>query len=412
LNEFIPFYSVNDIDKRDRLGTQATTLIYACEQAQFKTVDILLSYTADHTLADRKGDTALHKAARCGDVKIVELLLAKTANPNAPNVKGWTPLHVACQETNVDIVKALLKSGAKATAVMEENLTCVGIAMMFSTLEIVKILLESIPVKLPSDDALNEAIEYVRSIQDLGGPLVHALHFEKVKVAKTLMECRVQYVNAQDHYGETALHKSCYHGYFKVAKQLIDDFKCDINIVSDLEYSPYHVAVANQHPRIVDLLTERGAKISVPTVKFAEEILLKAAASGYLNIFKQMLEFRKTLKLDIDVRDNEGNTPLLLAAQNTNTKICRLLLVEGADVTSRNFWGVGVFDTNVPKKLFEEFDYVRKVQQGLANNDGHAAMLGMTPGVTPGMVGNDATNVKYGSYINQEDDEPNLGLAQ
>jgi len=216
------------------------------------------------------------------------------------------------------------------------------------------------------------------------------------------------------------LHKACFHGYFKIAKQLIDDYKSDVNIVSDLEFSPYHIAVANQHPRIVDLLVERGALITVPTIKFAEEVLLKAAKSGFLNIFKHMMKNRG--KIDIDVRDHEGNTPLLLAALHNNTKICRLLLVEGADVTIRNMWGIGVFNSSVPKKLLEEFEYVKKVQQGLvatteAGGVTPGMMPGMTPGMTPGMPGmpggdNVPGNTNYGSYIEEEeDDEPNLGLA-
>ncbi|CAB0029670.1 unnamed protein product [Trichogramma brassicae] len=46
---------------------------------------------------DKKGNTPLHFALKCGKRELIELLLIKGANPNLANGEGLTPLHVICK---------------------------------------------------------------------------------------------------------------------------------------------------------------------------------------------------------------------------------------------------------------------------------------------------------------------------
>lgn len=56
-----------------------------------KQVKRLLRAGADVNFAESNGQTALHHAARQGDLKLVRLLVSKQANMNARNVAGLVP---------------------------------------------------------------------------------------------------------------------------------------------------------------------------------------------------------------------------------------------------------------------------------------------------------------------------------
>lgn len=67
---------------------------------------------ADVNAADVDGETALHHAARRGEVEVVRLLVAAGARVDARNRYACTPLHVAARANGAEVVQALLDGGA------------------------------------------------------------------------------------------------------------------------------------------------------------------------------------------------------------------------------------------------------------------------------------------------------------
>ncbi|XP_046575490.1 ankyrin repeat domain-containing protein 11-like [Haliotis rubra] len=59
-----------------------------------------------------RGETALHTAAKRGDVKQTKRLIKAGANVNVKDYAGWTPLHEACNQGMLSVAKQLLKAGA------------------------------------------------------------------------------------------------------------------------------------------------------------------------------------------------------------------------------------------------------------------------------------------------------------
>merc|ERR1712196_341449 len=55
----------------------------------------LLAGSADPTAVDERGDSALHCAARQGNIAVVQTLLLAGSNFRALNRDGWKPAHVA-----------------------------------------------------------------------------------------------------------------------------------------------------------------------------------------------------------------------------------------------------------------------------------------------------------------------------
>ena len=73
----------------------------------------LLDRGARHSIRDRFGDTALHRAAGLGQRQSVTLLLARGADPNVQNGAGRTPLHSAVAVLGTRVLDLLVQRGAR-----------------------------------------------------------------------------------------------------------------------------------------------------------------------------------------------------------------------------------------------------------------------------------------------------------
>ena len=86
-------------------------------------VEQLLAHGADVSAVDADGDTALHGAAKSGNVEIIRLLLDKGANPNATNRQGGTPLMWTAVFGHDQAARLLLSRGADASLKDNEGIT-------------------------------------------------------------------------------------------------------------------------------------------------------------------------------------------------------------------------------------------------------------------------------------------------
>ena len=82
-----------------------------------ETVKSLLKSGSDVNAAQGDGMTALHWAARNGDVELTQMLLYAGANVKATTrLGGYTALMMAADQGHAQVVKALLAGGADAKA--------------------------------------------------------------------------------------------------------------------------------------------------------------------------------------------------------------------------------------------------------------------------------------------------------
>src|SRR5262245_31265196 len=78
-------------------------------------VRTLLKQGMDVNAAQGDGMTALHWAARQGDVELAQMLLYAGANVKASTrIGGYTPIILASQNGNAPLIDALIKAGADA----------------------------------------------------------------------------------------------------------------------------------------------------------------------------------------------------------------------------------------------------------------------------------------------------------
>ena len=103
----------NGADVDAPLGDGMTALHWAARHGDLRTARRLLAAGADPETVTRLGrHTPLHVASRAGHAPVVAALLAHRANGEALTSAGAAPLHFAAQSGNVDAVEALLAQGA------------------------------------------------------------------------------------------------------------------------------------------------------------------------------------------------------------------------------------------------------------------------------------------------------------
>ena len=104
-----------------RMGDGSTALAEAAESTrQPESVEIaalLLERGVPAAAEDKRGETALHAAARSGNAKLIERLVKAGADPMARDNSGWRPLELATTYGHREAVAALLGGGADVSPV-------------------------------------------------------------------------------------------------------------------------------------------------------------------------------------------------------------------------------------------------------------------------------------------------------
>ena len=85
----------------------------AAGRGKYEIVEEKLAAGADVNEPDSFfGETALHRAAKVGDLKMVQILLGHGAKVDLTDQYGETPLHFAIKGRNPEVIRTLLKHGA------------------------------------------------------------------------------------------------------------------------------------------------------------------------------------------------------------------------------------------------------------------------------------------------------------
>uniref|UniRef100_A0A8C2MIP5 Ankyrin repeat domain 27 n=1 Tax=Cricetulus griseus TaxID=10029 RepID=A0A8C2MIP5_CRIGR len=259
---------------------------------------------------DDRGQTPLHVAALCGQASLIDFLVSKGAIVNATDYHGSTPLHLACQKGFQSVTLLLLHYKA-STEVQDNN--------------------GNTPLHLACTHGHEDCV--------------------KALVYYDAQTCRLDIGNEK---GDTALHIAARWGYQGIIETLLQNgapteiqnrlketpLKCALNskILSILEAHrlsserrPRPSEVPAQSPtRSVDSISQGSSTSSFSSVstslrqeevrKDHREKLAKVPASG----------------LGVNVTNQDGSSPLHMAALHGRTDLVSLLLKHGAYSGARN----------------------------------------------------------------------------
>lgn len=321
-----------------------TALMYAAWSGHPEMTRTLIDAGADVQVQDRNGKTPLTYAIQSEHSEVVNTCIEGGADVNRTTRRG-TPLIHAIRIGDKDVVVTLLEAGAEPGQAGENGVTPIISAVRTGNEEIVKQLIwEDVDVdqEIDGDSLVNYAIKngkpavarmLINAEASLQGTLYSAAEMGNVDLVKLLVKKGVE-VNRKKKGtfsapSLTPLMKAAEEGHVRVAKVLIDA-GANINTKSEREQAKFPItplsrAALSGETDLVKMLLKNGAKVQKP---YGVKALHNAIAEGHVLIVRALMESG----MDVEIRGDGGDTPLMTAAKFGELHSVKLLLQKGADV--------------------------------------------------------------------------------
>uniref|UniRef100_A0ABD2WWG8 Uncharacterized protein n=1 Tax=Trichogramma kaykai TaxID=54128 RepID=A0ABD2WWG8_9HYME len=334
---------------------------------------------------DEDGNTPLHMAIHKDHVNLVGFLLRRGANPNSPNKDGETPLHRIC-EANIDdlAVEMLFKicdekhQSMQVDAQDKMGQTPLHAAITKGNMKLVEILMRrganpnlatnigSTPLHysckrdVDEDELMKRFFEIGVDVNNLvqvdprdksgNTPLHWAMKRGHKSMAELVLRKGADPHSTNDK-GETPLHIVCakegddletVEKFFDVNGELDRPVRVDAR--DKLGRTPLYRAVLKGHKRVTIFLLRKGADPNLADEKGCTPLHV-ISEDHYDDCDLLELLFKISKEVDrpvqIDVRDNEGRTPLQRAVASLLPNVFDVLMNHGADLSEF------VFPTNI-----------------------------------------------------------------
>ena len=142
-------------------------------------------------------------------------------------------------------------------------------------------------------------------------------------------------INLSDEDGWTPLHSASSAGHEDIVKILLSQ-NAQVDALTNQRRTPLLYAASKGHAHIAQLLLEAGADPCVADV-LGNTPLHRSAACGKLKAMQLLMKSQTKMKKKlVDVRNNGGETPLLLACQGDHRQCAVVLVAEGANIEAES----------------------------------------------------------------------------
>lgn len=166
--------------------------------------------------------------------------------------------------------------------------------------------------------------------------LLHAAYTGNVRMIKLLLDrgAKINHMNGDI---ETALHISINRGH-KIIVELLLERGANVNTEDYYSKTAVNNACENGNLDIVKLLLNYGAKIHTIDNRYKDTILHDAVVGHNMDVMRLLLK----LNLNIDRKNEFGETALFTTAQENRPNILEFLLDHGANVHETNLFGENI----------------------------------------------------------------------
>lgn len=379
---------------KDSDGNNALMSALSSSEDNNELVKYLISKKANLEDINNNSETPLLIAARVGNAQNVKLLISKKANQTVTNSEGYTPLLVAVLYDKKDIIELLLQKGSDIETKANDGSTALIIAANKGYEETVELLLEKNAnieatenennltplleaVTYEHDNVVNILLEKGSNIEATTNDGQTSLHIAAVYGFKNLVETLLEKgaeIEAKSDSLYTPLHLAAAEGYTDIVNILLEKGS-NIESIDDKDFTPLHLASMMGHKEtvslllkhganieascdgltpillastekkheVVELLIEEGAKFDITNSKVCELVTGNLFDTAYETIFNAIIGNNiEAVKLfldqgsSIEIKDDDGDTPLLLAVSEGHLNIVRLLLDKGAYIEAKD----------------------------------------------------------------------------
>jgi serine/threonine-protein phosphatase 6 regulatory ankyrin repeat subunit B len=336
------------------------SLFQAIEKGSSDTVKMIIEAGANVNVRDHNGNTPLKLAVKYNNIDIVKILIEAGADVNTEDNEGNTDYFYAVNNGKGDplMVKLLLKLGCY------DDIDNIVLAARAGNVELVKMLLDEgffnslISVAL-IEAASNGYANIVKMIIKLNN---YNHHYDDINVNN--------YIEYSDEFDNIvregdimltlgnvewiALNKAIYNNHLEVAKILIGIFS-EIGAINNFEAEVLWLAAKADNLDIIRRTISRIGDIGdidfdrIKYGSYLKELLMedklqillfKAVEIGYDEGCDLVMEALIYSGIDINFKDDNGWTALLIAVENGHIEVVKMLIGAGADINIKGNGGL------------------------------------------------------------------------
>jgi ankyrin repeat protein len=335
-NEIVDFLiqSGANVNLQNRKGF--TPLHLAIKNSALYTSQALIDNGADITLKDKNGQTPLMHAVREGNISLIKNIIVLPQNLDAKDNNGWTAFHfllekkiLSSDEKQAEIARLLINAGADINSQTNDKSSALHLAIERNYQFFTQVLINA------------KAESSLRNNKNMT-PLMAAVQNGNLPIVKKLAKLP-QNLDAKQENDWTALHFTAYSeskGGDKTLAKIADELiaaGADLNSKINTGETALSVAIGNEYPLVATALLNARASVDLTDNNGWTPIML-AVYLGKIDIIKQALP----LSSDLDIKNSDGWAALHLTA-NTHSyggdalqaKIATLLIKNGANVNLR-----------------------------------------------------------------------------
>lgn len=305
--------------------------------------------------------TSLHIAASRGNLELTRVLLAEGFDFDLKEEVLGTPLEAALAWQHMDVVELLLLRGARVdkglhTAAAHEdcdaNLRLLEI-LVSHTKDIDQLDERNLtPLHLAIANKNHDAIRFLLAhgadcnihMPPGRSPLMYACYCQDLAMVRTLLEYGADVNETTSTSFTPAITCMMEHENPDILQALIES-GANINAALPGGHDPLKIAVDLGFKDNVSILLEAGADIT--RRDNSGNTIYHDAVRVDVEIMKRLLQYSdrnhedgygEVRKLEIDVRNEMGETPLHAAAACGNEAVASFLLDKGADINARDYY--------------------------------------------------------------------------
>jgi ankyrin repeat protein len=152
-----------------------------------------------------------------------------------------------------------------------------------------------------------------------------------IQSVKLMLKHHPNIVNDSTYYGYTPLHWASLSGNTELVQYLIAN-NADINASAKDKSTPLHLAIEEGHDKVVALLVKAGADV-MASRNDGKNTLHLASEGKSIKCLQIILSANN---VDVNVKDYDDHTPLILAARSGNIDALKLLIQKGSSINSKD----------------------------------------------------------------------------